>query len=230
MSQVISEVNKVFELQFKKTLKPIAAVAVLALGLGALEVNSAHAATCNFGTEDDFTASADVWTSTDCVGQLDGNDAIGNDDGANVDLNNPGNFEDGALFGSTNWSLDTKIEFAEDSSMSTSPEGILTVSNITSDLFEGEWNVTSWDGIDQAMLLLKGGDGFAAYLLDIGAGLSGGWTTLALSVGQNDNQPALSHVSLYTTPAPIPLPAGGLLLITALGGLGIAARRRRKSS
>lgn len=35
----------------------------------------------------------------------------------------------------------------------------------------------------------------------------------------------LSHVTTV-----VPLPAGAILLITALGGLGIAARRRRKSS
>lgn len=41
---------------------------------------------------------------------------------------------------------------------------------------------------------------------------------------------ALSHVTLYGTPAPIPVPAAGLLLLTALGGLGVAARRRRKAA
>lgn len=41
---------------------------------------------------------------------------------------------------------------------------------------------------------------------------------------------ALSHVTIYGSPSPIPLPAAGWLLITALGGLGIAARRRRKAS
>ena len=38
----------------------------------------------------------------------------------------------------------------------------------------------------------------------------------------------LSHVTEFGGAVPIPLPAGGLLLITALGGLGIAVRRRRK--
>ena len=38
----------------------------------------------------------------------------------------------------------------------------------------------------------------------------------------------LSNITEFGT-AVIPLPAGGLLLLTALGGLGIAARRRRKA-
>ena len=39
-----------------------------------------------------------------------------------------------------------------------------------------------------------------------------------------------SHLSIYGSPAAaIPLPAGGILLLTALGGLGVAARRRRKA-
>lgn len=37
----------------------------------------------------------------------------------------------------------------------------------------------------------------------------------------------LSHVTIYTKPAVIPVPAAGLLLIGALGALGLAKRRRR---
>lgn len=40
----------------------------------------------------------------------------------------------------------------------------------------------------------------------------------------------LSHVTLYGVPAPIPVPAAGILLATALCGLGVTARRRRKST
>jgi hypothetical protein len=40
----------------------------------------------------------------------------------------------------------------------------------------------------------------------------------------------LSHISNYGVVAPVPLPAAGLMLITALGGLGFAARRRRKAA
>ena len=214
-----------FGIRFKKTL--LSAAAMLAFGTGVMITDTAYAATCKFGTEADFTAQADVWTSIDCVGQITGNDAIGNDNGANVDLNNAGNFG-GPLFGSTSWELDTKINQVGDGFGTPDPAGILSAS-FGNDLLSGTWSVTSWAGIEKAMLVLKGGNGFAAYLLDLSAGLSGEWVTQALT-NNGGNQPALSHVSLYTTPAPIPVPAAGLLLITALGGLGVAARRRRKAS
>ncbi len=211
--------------KFKKITVPVVAATFIAFGAGIMATDAAYAVTCQFGTETDFTASADVWTSKDCVGQLSGNDAIGNDSGSNVDLNNPLNFGGMPLFGAANWSLDTKIE----SNGTTSPSGILFAS-FESDLLSGDWSVSSWAGVGKAALVLKGGNGFAAYLLDTTAGLSGEWSTQALTVGNNNNQPALSHVSLYTAPTPIPLPAGGILLISALGGLGFAARRRRKMS
>lgn len=46
----------------------------------------------------------------------------------------------------------------------------------------------------------------------------------ASALGQSDS------AQYQVVSAPIPLPAGGLLLITALGGLGLAARRRRKAA
>jgi len=47
------------------------------------------------------------------------------------------------------------------------------------------------------------------------------------SVGRDDQD---STVLTATTTVPIPLPAAGWLLLTAMGGLGIAARRRRKAA
>lgn len=207
----------------------LAAAAVLAAGMWGLPAGAATMS-CQFGTVDEFMATADVWTSTDCVGEVDGNDAIGNDAGANVDLNNPDNFGGSALFDSTNWSLDTRINVREVAGGfffdPPNPDGILGAI-LDPDALSGTWSVDSWAGIGKAMLVLKGGNGFAAYLLDLTAGLTGGWSTQALTVGRNNNQPALSHVSLYTTPAPIPLPAAGFLMLGALGGLGLLARRRR---
>jgi len=49
---------------------------------------------------------------------------------------------------------------------------------------------------------------------------------------KNGKNSGLSHLTFYNSEPPvvIPVPAAGVLLITALGGLGFAARRRRKSS
>ena len=47
---------------------------------------------------------------------------------------------------------------------------------------------------------------------------------------QNINSHELSHTVLYGAMAAIPLPAAGFLLLGALGGLGIAGRRKRKTS
>lgn len=59
-----------------------------------------------------------------------------------------------------------------------------------------------------------------ACLLDATPLTSFNWST---ATGQG-----ISHISFYDTGAtPIPVPAAGLLLITALGGLGFAARRRK---
>lgn len=184
---------------------------------------NASAKSCQFGTEGEFTASADVFTSTACIGEVSGNDS------ASL-------FNDEAYFGENTWVQNTKIDVLEEetdesktySFKDPDPSGILSAS-LGDDALSGTWSVSSWAGIEKAVLVLKGGKGFAAYLLDLAAGTEGKWSTQALTVG-NDNQPALSHVALYTTPSVIPLPAAGWMLLSALGGLGLVARRRRKAS
>ncbi len=54
------------------------------------------------------------------------------------------------------------------------------------------------------------------------------WALVCAPEFQDCTLNGLSHVTLFA--APIPVPAAGILLITALGGLGFAARRRRKAS
>ncbi|TGD61786.1 VPLPA-CTERM sorting domain-containing protein [Tabrizicola sp. WMC-M-20] len=72
--------------------------------------------------------------------------------------------------------------------------------------------------------VIKTGAGFRWYYTDPKEAIySGVWDVSDLGRGQG-----ISHITFYdTAPAPIPLPAGGLLLVTALGGLAIARRRKK---
>jgi len=72
-------------------------------------------------------------------------------------------------------------------------------------------------------------DPFASYTFALNSLTAG--TTYQLRFAQVDNQDffqmGVDNVEL--TAAPIPVPAAGLLLLTAVGGLGIAARRRKSA-
>jgi hypothetical protein len=91
----------------------------------------------------------------------------------------------------------------------------------------GLWEILVPTGftLTNAFIALKSGEGqldpdFALFSIPDGI-LSGSWSIDA------GNQ-SLSHISLYGTlvPATVPVPAAGLLLIGALGGLAALRRRR----
>jgi len=105
---------------------------------------------------------------------------------------------------------------------------------LTGDNQSGTWSISQalFDSYARLMVVFKGPDqaspvqpkGVVAYLL---SDITGTYDTpFNNPMGGQPNPMDISGVSLY---AAIPLPAGGLLLLTALGGLGIAARRRRKA-
>lgn len=184
--------------------------------------------TCKFGTQSQFTAFADVWTSTACVNQIGGNDSDKTGGNGVTNVNTAGT-NGGGLFGYSNWVQDSKY----DANGSYGPSGLLGISNLNG-LISGTWSVSSWSGIGAAMLVLKGGNGFVSYLLDLTAGTTGQWSVQALTNG-GGNVPNISHISLYTVagnpppPAPVPVPAAGLLLIGALGGLAAMRGKKRKA-
>lgn len=98
----------------------------------------------------------------------------------------------------------------------------------------GTYDLTSmFDGLTgDVMLVFKGarGTSLVAYELDLD-NLAGTWTTPfdcdRFACNKNGKPKWARHISVYSNLAPIPLPAAGLMLIGALGGLALVKRRRR---
>ena len=84
----------------------------------------------------------------------------------------------------------------------------------------------------EVMLVFESGRGtsLVAYELDL-ADLAGSWASPfdcdRFACNAKGNRKWARHISVYSNLAPIPLPAAGLMLIGALGGLALVKRRRR---
>ncbi len=196
-----------------KTLKTLAAAAAVVIASGSL---AAQASTCDILN---FT------TSTACVSPVTGGP------GGNV---NAAQMNAGAgVFGSTSWSLLDSIGSASVGSGTQTSAGGLFSFTYNAGLQGGTWSLDSaWDwGAGLYAFVIKGATDNAVYLMDKNA-TSGSWNVLDL-LNNGGNHPDLSNVRLFgttalvpATPAPIPLPAAGLLLVGALGGLAALRRRR----
>nr|WP_309502592.1 VPLPA-CTERM sorting domain-containing protein [uncultured Roseovarius sp.] len=116
------------------------------------------------------------------------------------------------LFGHSDWVLADKT----DETVVGSP--ITFTTNPTNGAKSGRWEVADWAGrtTGDVVITLKAGNGFGAFLVDTDY-FSGTWLATK----------GLSHASIYYRGVtPVPLPAGGFLLLSALAGLGFTRYRR----
>lgn len=185
--------------------------AILAALAVSLLATGADAATCS------SYQAGKVSNSTCQVGSDIGNPGQNNDSTARVNSD--------LMFGFSDWT-----SLARDNGLNGTDTGPNTAAlNMTGNVQSGSYAVSPVGVFNQLMLVFKSGNGrpdtYIGYLL---SALTGTYTSPFLN-DKNNNSKDISHVSLYgrtASVAPIPLPAAGILLMTALGGLVLARRRK----
>lgn len=191
-------------------VKTLMAAAVLA-GVSALGFGSAaHAVTCSPDAGKDRYVTFDGGTS--CL-----------DYGTGAQADN--------LFQADN---PTYVQIAKaEAATPNALDGILDAT--TGGLFTGTSGNITWTppaGYSAFAVLFKFGqpsieDSWFVFTLPTTGFVSSYWFLHAEGSSTPLSQYALSHTTLYGVPAPVPVPAAGVLLIGALGGLAMVRRRRK---
>lgn len=141
------------------------------------------------------------------------------------------------MFGIADWNRIAKVEPLPGADPAGDP--LLTISG---DDEGGTWSIAQsvLDTYENVMLIFKGGnnalpEAVVGYLIQVANGnFNSPFFDIQQGQGPNAGEfkvKEISHVSLYVSNmAPIPLPAAGFLMLGALGGLGLLARRRRRAA
>lgn len=213
-------------------LKTLAAAAAFVVGVGTTGTMAAtvydltSTGSCKPG---DMTVAADdCWGTVLIINGQDGNSQAGNEN--NVDVNDStfrdknGTFLWTGLFDHQDWSFLTKVNTGDNGGTTEGTDIGLTLDPDTGGS-PGNWTVDpgTLSIYERIVIVLKQGSTWAAYLYEGDIPEGGSFSSAAF-----DQSGGLSHFTIYAGPmAPIPLPAAGFLMLGALGGLGVAARRRK---
>ncbi|MDQ2089650.1 VPLPA-CTERM sorting domain-containing protein [Marimonas arenosa] len=157
--------------------------------------------------------------NTISVGDVTGNNGGADDCWGAYDGNDPGPGGAFELDG-VEYTFLTKYEFDNGTGVTEGADIGLTWTQGTS----GTWTITSAIGQDFLIVLKASstpGYGVWSFFGDPNNTSTSG----TFDVAWNKD---LSHLAIYV--APIPIPAAGLMLIGALGGLGFVARRKRRAA
>jgi hypothetical protein len=150
--------------------------------------------------------------------------SICGDQGGNLGNSTGGN----SLISAAGWTSGAEVQGSDPSGSSGEGDGRLTLNIGDNANNPNVWEILNPFGYSMLGLSIKHGNGFAFYVLDAGEALSGDWFTYDNGTAGN----AFSHINAWYKGAPsaVPLPAAGLLLLGAFGGLVSLRRRNRKAA